>query len=145
MLKSIAHLNMSQAISIFTNGIQSYKLIELPLARALPHQFNMTDVSLIWKKKCLSWWNSYFEESLNTKKCKSKNKKCKRTFALAPKRGKISITGLISLTDHKSNVESFMFQELLGFANKQVCYNSQTYCSLAQETYDMLSSKGISR
>jgi hypothetical protein len=51
---------MSQAISIFTNGIQNnnnnniafcpkqgYKLIELPLARALPHQFNMTDVSLI--------------------------------------------------------------------------------------------------
>jgi hypothetical protein len=82
-------------ISIFTNGIQSYKLIELPLAIALPQQFNMTDVSLIFFKKnvlageiVILWNIEYNNKNL---------KECKRTFVLAPKRGKISITGLISL------------------------------------------------
>lgn len=49
----------------------------------------------------------------------------------------------IDFINHKSNVESFMFQELLGFANKQVCYKSQIYCSLAQKTYDEVESKLI--
>lgn len=66
-----------------------------------------------------------------------------RTFALEPKKGKIPITRLISLTSPKSNVWSFMFQELLGFANKQVCYKSQVFCSFHQKTYGMLCSKGI--
>ena len=79
---------------------------------------------------------------MNTEKCKNKNKKMQKNLCLGTQKGQ-NLNHWINfiITDHKSNVESFMFQEVLGFANKQVCYKSHIYCSLAQKTYDMLSSK----